>query len=262
MKLRREINAIFAIAQRDVFKFLRDRSRIIATFIFPFVFVAILGGSLQANIAKNVGFNFLLFTFTGVLAQTLFQSTASGIISLIEDRETDFSREIFVSPISRYTIIIGKIIGESLVALCQAAGIIVFGMVIGVPLGLNVFLALLPVALVCCLLGGAFGVLVMSNLHSQRAANQVFPFIILPQYFLSGVFSPINDLPVWLDVLTKIAPMRYAVDFARGLFYAGSPEYEKVVLLDPLINLLIIAAMTVIFILVGTILFVNNEKNR
>ena len=43
-----ELNAILAVAQRDLLKFLRDRARLISTFIFPFVFVGLLGGMLQS----------------------------------------------------------------------------------------------------------------------------------------------------------------------------------------------------------------------
>src|SRR5690242_10431880 len=110
----KNLNAILTIAYRDVIKLLRDRTRLIAGLVFPVIFIGALGGSLQANLGARAGFNFLAFVFTGVLGQTLFQSTASGIISLIEDRENDFSQEIFVSPVSRYTIILGKIVGESL----------------------------------------------------------------------------------------------------------------------------------------------------
>jgi len=51
-----------------------------------------------------------------------------GDVSLIDDRENDFSQEIFISPISRYSIILGKIVGETLVALVQGIGILVFGL--------------------------------------------------------------------------------------------------------------------------------------
>src|SRR3989338_3071756 len=107
------INAILTIAYRDITKLLRDRSRILASFIFPIIFIGVLGTSLQQNIGGGLGYNFLVFVFIGVLGQTLFQSTASGIISLVEDRQNDFSQEMFVSPISRYSIIIGKILAES-----------------------------------------------------------------------------------------------------------------------------------------------------
>ena len=259
----RELNAILTIAYRDVAKFLRDRTRLIASLIFPIIFVAILGGSLQANIGLSAGYDFLVFTFTGVFAQTLFLSSTQGVISLIEDRESDFSQEIFVAPISRYSIVFGKILGESLVALVQGAVVVLFGLLIGVPLTFAQVLGLIPVALVVCLLGGAFGVLILGNISSQRAANQIFPFVVFPQFFLAGVFSPIKVLPLYLDVLSRISPMRYAVDLARGVFYTGRRnEYDSVVLASPLTNMGIIGAMFAVFLVLGTTLFVRRERNR
>src|SRR5438067_4622127 len=146
-----ELNAITAIAYRDLMKFLRDPTRIVATFVFPLMFIFILGTSMQASFGRGIGYDLLVVTFTGVLAQTLFQSTAMGVISLIEDRENDFSQEIFVSPISRYSIVIGKILGESLVALPQGIGIVVFGFVAGVPLSMEQVVRLVPVGIAVCL---------------------------------------------------------------------------------------------------------------
>src|SRR5579864_5213274 len=130
----REANAIVTIAYRDVLKFTRDPSRLIATLVLPVLLVGLFGEGLQATLGSSLGYNDLTFVFLGVFAQTLFQSTALGIVSLIEDRENDFAQEIFISPISRYTIIIGKIIGETLVSYAQIIGVLLFGFIIGVPL--------------------------------------------------------------------------------------------------------------------------------
>lgn len=257
-----QVNAIFAIAYRDFRKFTQDRGRILATFIFPIIFIGVLGSSLQSSLGTYVGFNYLAFVFTGIIAQTLFQSTASGIISLIEDRETDFSQEMFVSPISRYSIIIGKLIGETTISLAQGLGILLFGIIIGISISFSQLLYLLPISIVICLFGGAFGLLVLSNLSSQRLANQIFPFIIFPQFFLAGVFNPIKDLPSYLYILSRLAPMTYAVDFLRSIFYIGQPEYSRVVLYSPLVNFIIIGVIFLAFLVVGTHLFVRNEKNR
>lgn len=257
-----QANAITAIAYRDLLKLVRDPMRIVTTFIFPFLFIAILGGSMQAALGGVVGFNLLTATFTGVLAQTLFQSTALGVVSLIEDRENDFSQEIFVSPISRYSIIFGKILGETLVALPQGLAILLFGLVVGVPLTVENVLGMLVVAIIICLFGGAFGVILLANLRSQRAANQLFPFVMLPQLFIAGVFAPSVNLPPYLDVLSHVAPLRYAVDLMRGVFYAGTPEYSRVVLDPPLFNLAVMAALFLIFMALGTWLFVRGERNR
>lgn len=257
-----ELSAVFAIAHRDFVKLIRDRPRIIADLAFPLIFIAILGSSLQAGLGSSAGFNLLTFVFTGVLAQTIWQSSALGVISLIADREQDFSQEMFVSPISRYAIIAGKILGESLVALPQAVAIVILGFALGIPLSLPFLLALIPVAFVIAIFGGAFGVIVLSNLRSQQAANQIFPFVMLPQFFLAGVFNPIGHLPWYLDIVSHISPMRYAIDFLRDVYYGALPDTVPVALYSAPVNLAVIGGMFVLFLSVGTTLFVRSERNR
>ena len=258
----RQLDAILTIAYRDVLKFLRDPVRIVASFAFPVIFVVVLGGSLQGNLGEAAGYNFLVFTFTGVLAQTVFQSAALGLVSMIEDRENDFSQEVFVAPISRYAIVFGKIVGEALVALAQGLGLVVLALLLRVPLSPAQLLGLLAAAVVAALLGGAFGVVVLSRISSQRAAQQLFPFVFLPQFFLAGVFSPIKVLPWYLDALSRLAPLRYAVDLTRGVYYAGSPEAARVVLAPVAVNLAVVGGMFAAFLVVGTALFVRGERNR
>jgi ABC-2 type transport system permease protein len=257
-----EIGAILMLAQRDLTKLLRDRARLVSELVFPIIFIGILGASLQSAFGRAIGYDFVAFTFTGVFAMTLFQTTAQGIISLIEDRETDFAQEVFVSPISRYTIVAGKILGETLVASPVAIGIVVFARLLGVELTLERIAALAIGGLTAAFFGGSFGVLVLSNLPNRRAAQNVFPFVMLPQYFTSGIFNPMVDQPPLIDLLSRLSPMRYAVDLVRGLFYRGSGEYPHVVLQDPPTVTLIIAAAFVAFMAVGTALFVRRERDR
>ena len=258
----RTLAAILVIAQRDVLKFLRDRARLISSLVFPLVLVGVLGASLQANLGAGAGYDFLTFTFTGVFAQTLFQSSALGVVSLILDRETDFSQEIFIAPVSRYAIIFGKILGESGVALVQGVGVVLFGVVLGAEVSIPRLLALLPVAVVICLFGGAFGIVILGNISSQRAAQQIFPFVMLPQFFLAGVFNPIQVLPLPLAIVSLLSPMRYAVDLVRGVYYAGSADAPLVVLASPVVNLAVMGAAFAVFLVLGTVLFVRTERNR
>ena len=254
-----EASAILALAHRDFIKLLRDRQRMVADFAFPLIFIGILGTSLQAGFGGNSNINLLDYVFTGVLAQTVWQSSALGLISLLADREQDFSQEIFVSPISRYSIILGKILGESLVALPQALGIIVFGFILQIHIGPDQLARMALALIVIALFGGAFGVIVLANLSSQRAANQIFPFVLLPQFFLAGIFNPIQNLPLPLDILSHLAPMRYAVDLLRDGYYGST---SRVVLSDATTNLAIIGGLFVVFMVVGTFLFVRAERNR
>lgn len=261
-KYTHNINAVFTIAFRDITKLLRDKSRILGGLIFPIIFIGVLGASLQSNLEDSLQYNFLTFVFLGVLAQTLFQSTAGGIISLVEDRQNDFAQEIFISPISRYSIILGKIIGETLVSLIQVIGVLAFGFIFGIPLSPIGLLKLLPFGLLVALFGGAFGLIVMSKMNSQRSANQIFPFLLFPQFFLAGVFNPIKVLPLPLMIASRAAPMTYAVDLMRSIYYAGSNEYQYTVLFNPWINLLVVGGLTFLFITLGTYWFVKSERER
>ncbi len=257
-----EVNAIAVIAYRDLLKFLRDMPRIVSTLVFPLLFIGILGGSLQSNFGGGSGYNFLTFIFTGVFAQTLFQSTAMGVISLIDDRENDFSQEIFVSPISRYSIVFGKILGESLVALPQGIAIVVFGLLIGVHLSSAQLLALFGVGVVICFFGGAFGIVMLSSFNTRRAASEIFPFILFPQFFTAGVFTPVKVLPFYLEILSRLSPLRYAVDLLRNVYYAGQSDYPYVTLDSFGFDAVVLAVLFAGFLVLGTALFVRNERNR
>ncbi|HKD75503.1 MAG TPA: ABC transporter permease [Ktedonobacterales bacterium] len=258
----RNMNAILTLAYREVIKFVRSPQQLFGTLIFSALFIPILGGSLQQNLGKAVGFNFLTFVFTGILMQSMFSTTMQGINSLLEDRESDFTQEIFVAPIARSAIIFGKIAGASVAGLLQGTVIVVVGAIAGVPLSATRLIALLPVMLLTCLLGGGFGVIVMSIFSNQRSASQIVQVLFAPMFFLAGIFTPIRNLALPLDIISHLTPLRYAVDLGRNIFYAGSPEYNVVTLQTPLVNLVVITAMMVVFLTAGTMLFVRNERNK
>jgi ABC-2 type transport system permease protein len=254
----RDTGAVLAVAQRDVTKFLQDKPRIIASFILPLLIVIILGNSFRSSVK---GFDYLTFVTTGVFAQTLFQSAALGLVSLLEDRDNDFSQELFVAPVSRYAIVVGKICGEALVAVVQGVGVLLVGWLVGARIPLARLPLLVIFGLVVCLFGGAFGLLVLSTVRTRRFADQLFNFLFLPQFFLAGVFNPTENFPWYLDALSRIMPMRYAVDIIRSVGYSGR-ERSAVVREPFVVAAAAVIGLFVLFVASGTTLFVRNERNR
>lgn len=261
MDIVNELNAIITIAFRDIKKLLRSKTRIIVSLIFPLTFIGILGNSLNSNLGDGVEYNLLVFTFTGVIGQTIFQSTASGIVSLIEDRQNNFAQELFVAPISRFSLLIGKIIGESAVSYLQVFGIMIIGGLLGIPITIIQVLSILVFSTLVAIFGGSFGILVLGSFLEQKTANQFFPFVLFPQIFLAGVFAPINELPFFLSIVTRIVPMTYAVDFTRHIYYYNSVDKDLIVINSLLYNVLIILAMSAVFLTIGTIVFNRRQRN-
>jgi ABC-2 type transport system permease protein len=257
-----EVSALLIVAQRDLSKFLHDRARLAVSLAFPLIVIAGLGGVLGPVLSRVPGLNATTFAFTGVLAATLFQSAAMGIISLIEDRETDFSREMFVSPVRRITIVAGKLVGESAVALCQGVGVVIMAPLLGVRPSAMQIAVLLPTAIACCLAGAAFGLVTLVSLPSRRTAQHVFSFLILPQFALSGVLAPLHGLSPVLEVLSYLMPLRYAADLMRAAFYAGTPNYAASVSGNPLIDVLVLSGFTAVCLVIGSRAFAHSERTR
>lgn len=256
------LSALASITYRDFLKFLRNKPRIMFSLVFPAIFIGVMGGSFQANFGSVIGFNYITFVFIGIWTQTLFSTTAQGLISMATDRDSNFTQELLAAPIPRFVILLGKILGESMAAFLQLIGVTIIAAVIGAQVSMPQILAMIPASILVALLGGSFGVIVMANLKDQQAANQVFPLLLFPQFFLAGLFTPVTNLPPILNILSHLTPLRYAVDLLRGCYYAGTPEYSKVVILAPWINAIIVLVMVVVFLTLGTYLYAKNEKDK
>ncbi len=98
--------------------------------------------------------------------------TIGGVVSLVEDRENDFTQEMFVSPISRYAIINGKIIGSSITSLFQLVGIFAVALLLRIPLGGVDVVRLLLLAPILCLAGGALGVFFIGFVRDPKVAGR------------------------------------------------------------------------------------------
>lgn len=261
--MKQELGKVFALAQRDLMKFLRDRPRIVATFVFPIIFIGIFGVTLNSGLGQfNLGFNYVDYIFSGMIIQTVFQSSLAGIVSLIADREKDFAMSIFVSPVSRYSIVAGKILGESLVGILQVVGIIIFGKLIGVGFSLPLILSALPFCLLAAFVGGSFGILIASRIERADSAQRVFPFLVFPLLFSSGAFTPVNNLPIILDIIKSINPLYYGVDMIRNILFANSSSLQHVVSHSLIFDTTIFILLGIVFFIVGTFLFTQKEGNK
>jgi ABC-2 type transport system permease protein len=257
-----ELSGIAIIAQRDVIKLLRDRPRLAVNLAFPVLLIGGLGSILQPTVGRITGLNAVALAFTGVLAASLFQSAAAGMISIVEDRENDFSRELFVTPVTRLTLVAGKVVGETLVAFCQGVFITGFAVVFGVRMTAGQLPALLAPAVACRLLGAAFGLATIAALPNQRSAMQVFQFLIIPQYVLGGVLVPLRGTAFYLDILAHAMPMHYVVELTRAAFYAGTPGYRQVVSGSPALDAAVTAALFAILMIMGVAVFGHRERTR
>ncbi|MEL7658241.1 MAG: ABC transporter permease, partial [Bacillota bacterium] len=123
-------------------------------------------------------------------------------------------------------------------------------------------LAILALAPLMCLSAGALAMIVIGLIKSNKMANMAVMLITMPQMFLSGAIIPITNSSGVLLVLSRMMPMTYCLDLVRAVVYAGTPEYDSVVLFNPAVTLTVIIALTVVCLMVGTFFFARSEKNK
>ncbi len=258
----RELNGVLAVAARDITVTLRNPGALVMSLVMPLLMMGMIGGNLLQNMAGGLGFALGDFMLVGMLVMMLFMMTTMGMVSLVDDSDDNYSAELLVSPVSRYAIVVGKILGSSFTAVVCSLGVIVVGLAMGITISPWKLLALLALAPLMCLSGGALAMIVMGVIKNNKAANMAVMLITMPQMFLSGVIIPIAHSSGILLVLSRILPMTYCVDLGRAVVYAGSPEYSSVVLFDPMVSLVAIGGLAAVCLVVGTVLYARSEKNR
>lgn len=258
----RELNAIVAVAARDITITLKSPATLVMSLAMPLLMMGMIGGNLMQNMAGGLGFDFGEFMLVGMLINMLFMMTTMGMVTLVDDSDDNYSAELLVSPVSLYSIVLGKIVGSSFMAIVSCLGVLLVGLMMGITLAAWQLLALLALAPLMCLSGGALAMIVMGVIKSNKVANLAVMLITMPQMFLSGVIIPIGNSSGILLVLSRILPMTYCVDLGRAVVFAGSPGFDSVVLFNPMISLLAIAGLTAVCLVVGTYLYARSEKDR
>jgi len=261
-RLFRELNTIVTVMAREITLFFRSPGTAIMSLAMPIILMGMIGGNLMQNMAGGLGFQFGQFMLVGMLVNMLFMVTTMGMTSLVDDHEIDFNQEMLVSPVSRYSIVIGKILGCGFAAILSMAGTLVVSVVMGITLPVSKLLLILALSPLMCLSGGALAMIIIGLIKNKKAANFAVMLIVMPQMFLSGAIIPINNSSGALLVLNRVMPMTYCLDLVRAVVYRGSTEYDSIVMFNPLVNFAAILALTTLCLVLGTFFFAQSEKNR
>lgn len=261
-RLAREVNAAFAIGWRELLTAVKSPVSIAVTVIFPVLFMGIMGGSISQNLGGALPYAYLPFMLIGMIANTLYQGTITGVTNLVEERENDFTAELFVAPVSRYTVLLGKLVGSAVASLVALVGVLAMIFVMQIPMDPLDLLRVLALAPVLALAGGSLGVLFIGIVHDPKVVGLGVVLLVFPQMFLAGALIPITDSGGLLGLVAKLMPMTYSIDLARNIFYAGKPEYAFTVLHPAWLDLGVTVTLFVAFTMIGTWLFVRSDRHR
>jgi ABC-2 type transport system permease protein len=215
-----EWRAAAVVWQREMIRFVKDRSRILSSLAQPLLFLFVLGtglGSLLSSTGGPVGFT--TFLFPGVMAISVLFTAAFAGISIVWDREFGFLREMLVAPVSTASILVGKALGGASVATLQCLVLLALAGLVGVPYDPLMLLGMIGLIFLMGFMITSLGLLLAARVRQVQSAMPLVQLVITPLMFLSGALFPLSGLPTWLAVLTHINPMTYAVEPLRSLVF-------------------------------------------
>jgi len=250
------LRAVYVLWLREMKRYFRAKSRILGSLAVPFFFLAFLGMGFNRmavpGVAKDV--QYIKYLVPGIIGMSLlFQSIFAGL-SVLWDREFGFLKEIMVAPVSRVSIVLGRIAGGMTAALIQGSLVMIVSLFVGfrvrsVP---AVLLALVFMVLVSAAFIG-LGLLFASRMRDMQGYSIIMNFVVFPLFFLSGALYPLDNLPAWLRAFSLVDPLTYGVDGLRGALLGISTRGIP-------LNLLIMGAFSVLMVFLGAWSFDRSES--
>jgi ABC-2 type transport system permease protein len=235
----RTLRAVYVIWYRDLIRYGRDRTRLVASLAQPLLFLVVFGVGLSSSLGSVGGarggsaafstggasLSYIQYIYPGVVGMAVLFTAMFSSMSIVWDREFGFLKEILVAPIDRSAVAIGKALGGATQAMLQGLIMIAVGPIIGVHLTVLTVLEVIPILFLIAFTLTAFGVAIAARMRSMQGFQVIMNFLLMPIFFLSGSLFPLVGLPAWMAVLTRIDPVAYGIAPLRTavLSTSGAP---------------------------------------
>ena len=203
----------------DLLVFRRNPAASFFTVVLPLIFLVIFT-SIFGNDELPSGAKVATFYVPGILALAIVSATTVNLaITMTARRERGMLKRLRGTPIAPYLFVLSQAIAGFVIAALMTVLIIALGWVL---FGVAFNWATLPALLITLVVGAgglaALGLAMTAVIPSEDAAPAVTNAIMLPLYFISGVFIPETEVPGWVTTIARIFPVYHLNNALQGSF--------------------------------------------
>jgi len=201
--------------QRELIRFWRQKSRVLGVVASPLVFWLLIG----------YGSNNLKQFFAGALVLTILFSAIFSTISIIEDRREGFLLSMLVSPASRASLVLGKILGAATLAWIQGLIFLAFAPLAGISIGMADLLALIGAVFLVSFTLTGLGFVIAWRMNSTQGFHAIMNLLLVPMWMVSGSLFPMATAHGWIKAIMWVNPLTYSISLLNGFMKvsSGSP---------------------------------------
>lgn len=167
--------------------------------------------------------NYFQFMAPGIIAMVVVMAVMIGLAaSISREKELGTLDGILVAPIPRLCIILGKALSQTTRGLLQGSIVLLLSVFL---FGVKIHGSIPLVALLLFL--GVFsfiglGILISAIAAEQETAMMIMMTLTFPMIFLSGVFFPIEQMPGFMQIISRILPLTYVIEALRKVIILGA----------------------------------------
>jgi len=245
--LGREMRVMWAIAVKDMRTYYTRPPSIMFGILFPFSLF------LSFSIGRNVP---LAQQIPILIAQTLFFASSSiGPVVIPSERANQTFDRFLTSPVSLLSVLMGK----TLAGIIYGIGISIIPILVGIAFfGSQITnIGVLVACMTLSSLGFSAMGIMFASIPGQTPGQVMMPlnFVRIPLLFISGVYTPVRELPSWGQVGSMLSPLTHTIELAR---YALGGE----TFFGPLVNIAVLSVYTVLFLFMGIRFHIMNQRKE
>ena len=153
-------------------------------------------------------------------------------VSFLRERAQGTLERLMATPLRRAEIVLGYMIGFTVLALIQSAEVLVFSLYVLKLYNAGSVWLIFLVAVLMAIAAVNLGIFLSMFARTEFQAVQFIPLVIVPQFALSGILVPVSTEPGWMQLISKVLPLTYAVDGLRSVMIRGADLSWPVLQLD------------------------------
>jgi len=248
--MRHALQALAAIASRELFKFSRQYGRLVSALVRPLLWLAVFAAGFRNVFGVAIVepydtyISYDTYIVPGLIGMVLLFNGMQSSLSMVYDREMGLMRLLLTAPLPRWWILACKLIATALLSLVQATAFVIVAALIGTALPWPGVQAL-AAAVATALMFGALGLLLSVHIRQLENFAGTMNFVIFPMYFISTALYPLWKLEesgaTWVWRVAQVNPFTHAVEWMRFALYDKDPGLAPWVVIGTLVAAFVLA---------------------
>jgi ABC-2 type transport system permease protein len=205
-----------SLCHRELVRFLRQKHRIIGALATPIVFWLLIGAGMGRSFqspgsSAGARGGYMAYFFPGTVVMILLFTAIFSTISIIEDRREGFLQSVLVAPISPMVIVLGKVLGGTVLAFGQGLIFLALSPLIGFHYSLLSLLTAMVMMFVMSFALTGLGFCIAWRMSSTQGFHAIMNLFLMPMWFVSGALFPAEGAWVGLKWAIRLNPLSYGL---------------------------------------------------